>query len=382
MFGALESQLLNNTVYCFTRDSPSFLGKSLRALQRDVARGSYIQPQVIVLDDSRKLYNRKLTQAVVGNIPASRFRYHGVIEQRRLLQKVRSRFPGALAALQEFIRPLGHPAWDLGAVRNYALLLHQSRSNLAGNIIFIDDDILLDRPLVRGSSSLEALIKPLQSNRHVISGGRLSGFPDCSLIERVYLAPGHGGHKTQPLSSYDRISVSGGLMAFDSVWGAKFCFPRAYDEDWFWMVCCKMFGTRIMLSNAQGIHRRGSSGRISAEQIIREQTGEAIFEGLRWATEHYRRRSSVYRALRSIPYWRGVVHDEVKHLQTLFAASGECPMCVREKSTLSRMGVLERARREVALFSPENLMADVVGYFENLTHWRRLCQNMGAIWRQ
>lgn len=370
----------NISVYCFTRDSPETLHKSLRALQKDTSHSRYARPQIIVLDDSQEHHNRRRIRLMAGEFSGKALIYHGALEQRKLLHALCSQGAGTHSALRRFIRPLGHRRWDLGAVRNYALLLHLSRAGSTGKIIFIDDDILLTKPLTAGSSSLWALMSPLQNDVRSISGGHLFGNPDCSLIERIYLAPGHSGHTVQKLASHDRVPISGGLMAFDSSWGKRFHFPRTYDEDWFWITYCQMFGARITLSNARGIHCRGSSGNASNERIAREQTGEAFFEGLRWAVASYRNRSSIYRSLRSTAYWRGVLRDETAYLRALLVNFRRCPKCAQRLASISdgNVRVIQRAHIIVSNFAPEDLAARATDYLSDLPLWQKLCLNVSA----
>jgi hypothetical protein len=111
----------DNYILLTTKDRPAVLKRTLENLKN-------INIQLMIIDDSTSSETYKM---IVNEYKDSNIIYHGRIKQSEYLKKFKN------LEHDGFIRPLGTESWNLGYVRNYALII----SKLLGytKVLFIDE---------------------------------------------------------------------------------------------------------------------------------------------------------------------------------------------------------------------------------------------------
>jgi hypothetical protein len=312
-----DNQKFSIIVICPTRDRPESLRKTLQGINsyclRDIVR-SYA---IVIIDDSILEDNRKANQCLVAKSSKNNIFYFGLQEERFLISQLKACSGVSQEILNCYLRPLGGKNWDLGAIRNYALLLVNIIGMTNATVVMIDDDVKLVSLPSRSKNknkSLKEMINVVEQNRLALVGGRLKGDPDASTIERVCL---HWGKLTKNFYfklPNREIPISGGLMAFSSYWASRIPFPRLYNEDWIWLRYCSMFGGRIVKSKVQAQHVNVTQINTNEETLYKELIGEIFFDGWNWAYRNYKTRQYCYRILQNNKYWLDVLAGQLRFI--------------------------------------------------------------------
>lgn len=346
-------------IFCPTRDRPKILRKTLTAIQKELRAFTYQPvPTLYVIDDSTQSEHRAKNKRIVGMLGQGNFFYHGRDEQKEILHRLSSVMNKSIAVnLSRFIRPLGQFSWDLGAVRNYILLLATIKQTAI--IITLDDDVALKK------GSLAILIKAVKNNPNVIAGGDLQGAPDASLIERMLLR-----QKKYQLPKR-HISISGGLLAFSSHWAKLVPFPRTYNEDWIWMVGCSILGAKLLKTNARAIHLVSSRLFFSKEQTVREITGEAFFEGWNWAYRVNGLKRGCFKTVKDLAYWADILKHELAYARRLQRKYGIKTEGVKRNA--SRMNnIFSEVISELKSMAPKRMLSLAHQYIGMSKQWEKL----------
>ena len=308
--------------FCPTRDRPESLRKTLQGINSHCLRNIGSSYVVVVIDDSILEDNRKANQCLVAKHFKNNIFYFGLHEEQLLIKQIKACSGVSQEVLNCYLRPLGGKNWDLGAIRNYALLLVNIIGTATTTVVTIDDDVKLvslSSRLKNKNKLLKDMINAVKQNRLALVGGRLEGDPDASTIERICLYWRKLSKNFNFKLSNREIPISGGLMAFSSYWASRIPFPRLYNEDWIWLRCCSMFGGQIVKSKVPAIHFNITPIEASKKTLYRELIGEIFFDGWNWACGNYKTRQYCYRILRGNKYWLDILVGQLRFINRIRA---------------------------------------------------------------
>ena len=335
---------------------------------------------VLVLDDSTSTRHARHNRAVLKTIEGLHIAYHGRTEQRRALDELTRQCPGLHPLIEPHIRLLGEPAWDLGAVRNYAILLASATTSGNATVMYLDDDIRPIPPSPPGNpvrSSLGLLRDCVERSGSTIAGSRLCGTPDASCVERSLLK--YMAAMGTTLFSLPRqpVPISGGLMAFNVRWGQRNPFPRNYNEDWMWLALCRHQGAKLRRTRAIAVHASVTQQHCHPIQLKREQFGEILCDGWTAAT-----RGGLMRQLRSPLFWRDIKRDEIRYLMAirkrLSAMSHTLKGARQIKAHREAWTLLSSAIDAASECNEEEIRTHVVRYLSARMQWRRAMQTIAG----
>lgn len=186
-------------IVLITKNRPAILLKTLDYLKT-------VDIKLVIIDDSTTTETYK---AFRDKCKERNVIYHGRSEQRSLLMKYKN------LKLDKFVRPLGLKEWNLGYVRNYALVA--SKSFGFAKILFMDDDIV-----IRDSEQIYHSFDELCSCEFV--GAKVNGTADDSIV----------GHLMRSCDGEFYEFLAGGFLAFDISTISEYFF-NYYNEDQIWL---------------------------------------------------------------------------------------------------------------------------------------------------
>lgn len=369
-------------IFCPTRDRPELLRRTLQGINSHCAKNIGWSCAVVIIDDSISGGNRRLNQCLVNKYSKNNTFYFGLQEEQLLIKQIEARSGIAKEILNCYLRPLGGKNWDLGAIRNYALLLASMFGRTNATVIMIDDDVELTPQTTQNKSKLlEEMIKTVQRNNLALVGGALTGDPDASTLERVCLYWSKLTKKYHFKLPKRQVPISGGLMAFSSHWASQIPFPRLYNEDWVWLCYCSMFGGRIVKSEVPARHFNVAQINTNEETLYRELIGEIFFDGWNWAYRNYKTRQHCYRILRNNKYWLDVLAGQIKSINRIRVNF------IKLKNGFSRHHqlfaqftsnklIFDRVCSMVNGVSAEHMVQLTNEYIDSLKNWQRISATM------
>lgn len=237
-------------VIMFTKNRPETLSKSLPSLIN-------AELSVIVLDDS----TNKETQLIIDSISkkGKNIHYHGRQEQMELIQKVAKLGSDP----NYFIKPLGINGWNLGYVRNYAII--QAKALGFKQILFMDDDII-----IKENNIIQDMMRYLVNADFV--GAKISGMPDDSIV----------GHVMRKLGMHPYEFLSCGFLAFNLDSVSEF-FLNYYNEDWIWLFLHKPKAKLVKYREVYQLPYNPFEN--AAEKALQQEFGEILVEGVKYIIE-------------------------------------------------------------------------------------------------
>lgn len=375
-------------VFCPTRDRPSQLSKTLQALTSDYSYGSGLSISLTVIDDSVQLQHSERNRYIVEQVCEFETAYHGKLEQQEFLDNLVNVAGIPRDNLLEFIRPLGHTAWDLGAIRNYiswlALCLPEKNNFV---IIFMDDDIELVLPQsVRNDatqqSSLVSLCRLVVQNPENIYGGVLVGLEDMSRVERAILECRKDFDLPKFIPASSPVPISGGLMAFSKHCLKERPFPRVYNEDWIWLIGCRLLGAKLVRTEARAVHAWSPFKPILESEMHREQFGEVFCEGWAEAYSLWLDENIIEKNLGEPSYWEYILKEEKQYLfskkeELLEDMERSTKNCKAKLLDHKGAKVLEKTLLIMDVLRPEELALFAMQYIKSFHMWRTIAKKMG-----
>jgi len=188
-------------VVLITKDRPATLAKTLHNLENS-------NFNVVIIDDSTTTETYNL---ICDNYKSRNITYHGRNEQDALLMRFKN------SELDAFVRPLGSKGWNLGFVRNYALVVSKSLVSRYTKILFMDDDIIVREP-----DRINQLFFQVNSSHFV--GAKINGMADDSVVGHLMRACGGAFYEF----------LAGGFLAFNINTVSEY-FLNYYNEDQIWL---------------------------------------------------------------------------------------------------------------------------------------------------
>lgn len=268
-------------IIVFTKDQPERLSKTLPSVTN-------IDVPVIVLDDS---INPLETKNVVDDFVKKNdgIYYHGIKEQKKLIQKVSKEISNG-SDLTYFIKPLGTNGWNLGYVRNYAIILAKVMN--FKRVIFKDDDII-----VTNRNIFQQLLNRLNNADFV--GAEIKGMPDNSLTEHILIACGE---------KIDNLA-SGGFLAFNLNKTSEY-FLNYYNEDQIWLYLHSAESKIETFCEVEQLEFDQFEG--ATKKAITQQFGEILRDGVIEAREQ-----NDFTLLLRDTFWYEILEIEIDYIKKL-----------------------------------------------------------------
>lgn len=188
-------------VFLFTKDRPAVFGQTLKNIMRANHR-------IFIIDDSLHKSNQTKNEEITNKNGCS---YLGI----KAFQDFMSSYKLDPDIASFLLNRPGVPEWNLGYMRNFALLY--AKSLKLEIILFMDDDITVtDKNLINELFGL--------TNLYHFTGAHISGMVDDSIL----------GHIATALNKPSERTLSGGFMAFCPT-KVQHYFLNFYNEDWIWL---------------------------------------------------------------------------------------------------------------------------------------------------
>lgn len=317
----------NGYVVLITKDKPSTLVKTLDHLENSVI-------PIVIIDDSTSDETYKI---ICNNMKGRNITYHGRNEQDALLMKFKD------FELKNFIRPLGSKDWNLGFVRNYAIIV--SKSLGCTKVLFMDDDIIVRHP-----EHIEQSL--LRVNSFNFMGAKITGMADDSVI----------GHLMRACGGEFFEFLSGGFLAFDINVVSEY-FLNYYNEDQIWLFLHTpkaKFETHCEVEQQQYDPFESATTR-----ALNQEFGEIIEEGVEEASMR-----SDHDLLLREKFWKEICEARLNYINQL-------PKLIAG-TRLEHIGLnVYRQLREYHSHLSSNLFVDVfLRYFNRRQRWRAALESI------
>ncbi len=186
-------------VILITKNRPVTLVKTLHSLRN-------LKVTLVLIDDST---TKETHEMIFEKYGSNNITYHDSSEQKSLLKQVN------IPELELYIRPLGTQGWNLGFIRNYALIVVKALG--FKQALFMDDDIV-----VHDLELIDQIFCRLNSCDFV--GARISGMADDSVV----------GHLMRRCGGEFYEFLAGGFLALN-VKSVTEYFLNYYNEDQIWL---------------------------------------------------------------------------------------------------------------------------------------------------
>lgn len=238
----------NNAIFIFTKDRSQSLRNALNSI-KDIGINKYI------IDDSigsiNKNYNKQLSETEHNTF---------YIGQKECNSFFSDNYICNIDNIS-FLNNLGSYQWNLGYVRNFALIY--SKYNNFNKVMFMDDDIEISgNDLVYDSFSL------LDNCDFV--GAFIKGMIDDSII-------GHILNKLD-IKDTDERMLSGGFLFFDPS-AVEIPFVNFYNEDWIWLIFQLKTGKKS-IQKGEVYQKKYNPFLNYKEKILFQEKGEIMVDAL------------------------------------------------------------------------------------------------------
>lgn len=350
------------TIICFTKNRNRELKRCLQSIKHDLSYAKLKKDRhIYILDDSTvdtiRQRNRKLAYSIF--LPNTNFYYHSPFEYNQIIDMLYKRNIADKQFLSNFFRPLGNCKWDLGGVRNYALLLLAIYEKFSNTTIFLDDDIQIQPIYYRDrkfTSSIELMENEIKKGPNKIVSGSIEITPDSSILWRIAdyqlnLAyalslknrsilnrwiPSNGtfqlgkdiiqniykektpsninnainykNHLHNPFDYVKQFPVAGGFLGFATKYLIRLPFPRTYNEDYIWAVIANFeYGYEYKKIESIGFHLPSQIFNMKKNFIKIEEFGELFFYGIYLATQLCNNSIKFKKLLHNKWYWQKII---------------------------------------------------------------------------
>ena len=212
-----------------------------------------------------------------------------------------------------------------------------------------------------------------------IAGGQIDGMGDVSWVETEL----HQCRNSLELSMFKPwpppVPAAGGLMAFSRRWIEQFSFPRAYNEDWMWLINCRSLGARLVRSQARGIHAWSVHKPLNEEQIQREQFGEVLCDGWASAGHDSPEWGGISENLRQTSFWSKILGEETEYFREVMDQLVDETNRRNFQSDSRVIQTLDALRYVLSVMErirPEGLLGFATKYIESVSTWREIVRKV------
>lgn len=313
----------NEVIVLITKDRPSTLEKTLEQLGNG-------DTNTIIMDDSITDVTYKL---VSDRYKRRNITYHGKSEQNALLLKYKN------LKLKSFIKPLGMKDWNLGFVRNYALIVAKSFGY--EKVLFMDDDII-----VRHLECVEQIF--VKASSYDFVGARITGMADDSVV----------GHVMRVCDGEFFEFLSGGFLAFNINKVSEY-FLNYYNEDQIWLFLHSM-GTRFE-SCCEVVQQQYDPFENAVMKALKQEYGEILEEG---AEEAFR--CGNHHLLLKNDFWKEICDTRLDYLNRL------PELLVHKEINYIGLSIYRALIDYHSKISQESFISVFRQYFENRGLWNTI----------
>ncbi|MDH3975081.1 MAG: hypothetical protein OEV42_12445 [Deltaproteobacteria bacterium] len=315
--------MANGCIVLITKDRPDTLAKSLVKLEKtDI--------NTVIVDDSTlpETYN-----FIRDKYKGSNIVYHGKNEQDALLKSFKD------LEFKKFIKPLGTKGWNLGFVRNYALIVAKSIIHGGSKILFMDDDIIIGEP-----DQVYQVFN--QIGKFDFVGAKITGMIDDSVV----------GHLNRACGGECYEFLAGGFLAFDINTVTEY-FLNHYNEDQIWLF---LHSPETRFKSFHSVEQQEYSTFENAiTKAYSQEFGEILQEG---SEEAFRQKS--HSLLLKENFWKEICDARVNFLNQLPKLTN--------RTNLEHVGLnIYKNLRDYHSKTSHVLFVNVFQrYFESRTQWR------------
>jgi hypothetical protein len=312
-----------------SRDRPAILRRCIEGLGQ-VLREASLDGQAIcyIVDDSTRPEFSAYEHSIVGSADSNGLQIEVVDRtwQDAIYERLAGLGSGPMTLLKSATRKLGHGAWDLAGVRNFAFLLAYCYSNEDDLVVFLDDDILLTSAVYRGrfvEVDGAPLIRELMSSTPrgdlVASGTAYFGQVDGSVMDHLRLVSEDALRllsrdsdgcdardeaallldqlrlfpSTLPVQlafagardSIEGPGVSGALLATTPASMYSHFLPLCYNEDWIWLALLGRPDAAINKASHRVLHASPPQQEIVSGVLDYQNIGEIVYRAVRTAID-------------------------------------------------------------------------------------------------
>lgn len=267
----------NTAIFIFTKDRPHILAKTLNSI-------SCVSHQKYVIDDSLLSANQdsvlKICKTFKETIYIGKQYFNEFIIEKNI----------NLLRFSFLLREPGNADWNLGYIRNLALIV--SKSLGLESVLFMDDDIE-----VENIELIDTLFSSLKHYR--FSGANIKGLIDDSIL----------GHTATDLGIENERMLSGGFMAFNPNKIEHF-FLNNYNEDWIWLFL--QLKDKAYLQFGEVYQELSNPLKNYKDRIKFQEFGEIALDGI---LDLYEKGN--YKSLQQISFWKRMVQERLEYLEML-----------------------------------------------------------------
>ncbi|MGI8582350.1 MAG: hypothetical protein ACR2KX_09135 [Chitinophagaceae bacterium] len=267
----------NSTIFIFTRDRPEILRKALTSIQENEL------PKYVIDDSINSKNQEKVLDLCNGRRNCT---YLGKKQFNQFILQNNIVFPKYSFLLRE----PGNPKWNLGFVRNFALLY--SKTIRASRVLFMDDDIE-----VPNLNLIDELFNAL--NDYEFVGANIMGLIDDSVI----------GHIATELGVINERMLSGGFVLFTSEMVQNY-FLNNYNEDWIWLFL-QLKGKKY-LQTGEVFQELSNPFSNYQNKLIFQEYGEIALDGI---LDLYKEGS--FDSLTQFMFWERMLKEREEYLDIL-----------------------------------------------------------------
>ena len=319
-------------IFIFTKDRSQSLKKTLTSISKT-------KENVYLIDDSAEEEHQIANRKLFNNFPQSFYlgknEFYRFINQHRL----------SSSEFSFLLREPGVKEWNLGFMRNFALLTAKSLG--LERVLFVDDDIQ-----VNDSSLINELFN-LISSGYDFAGANITGMEDLSIIDFISKDLGRQNVETM---------LSGGFLAFKPS-KINHYFLNRYNEDWIWL--------SLHLKNNRTIQIGSVSQTLTdpfynyKEKVFFQEFGEIILEGILKS-----RREDSNDVLLSLKFWKESIKLRRNHLDELLSVS-------KGKNKLQYVEIIGLVKTHLACLDDARIFKSLFQiYFKNHSAFRRFYDSL------
>ncbi len=269
-------------IFIFTKDRPYSLKRTLNSIK-------CLQIEKYIFDDSYYKINHIKNQKIISIIRNASYIGKDEFDNFTMQNKF------DVSDHASLLRRVGYKEWNLGYVRNFALLF--AKYLCIDEVLFMDDDIeLIETNLVYDSFSM------LRSYDFV--GAHIIGMIDDSIIGYI--------SKELDFDENNRM-LSGGFLVFNPL-EINIPFTNFYNEDWIWLYLQSK--DKTFLKNGEVIQALYNPFINYNDRVIFQEFGEIIIDGI---IKIYK--NDTVNQLMDEYFWEVVLNERIEYLKELHSLS-------------------------------------------------------------